>query len=143
MNEPLKILHLEDVPLDAELVNYELKKGKIQFETLVVDNKEDFINALREFSPDIILSDHNLPSLNSIDALKIVKDAGLKIPVILVTAAMSEEFAVDVMKGGAVDYVLKDRLQRLPTAIKSAMEKFRLATEREKFIERIIKNESF
>jgi len=142
MNKPLKILHLEDVPLDAELVSHELKKGKIQFKALVVDNREDFINALKEFSPDIILSDHNLPTLNSIDALKIIKNEGLKIPVILVTAAMSEEFAVDVMKGGAVDYVLKDRLQRLPTAIKSALEKFRLAEEREKFIAEIIDNES-
>jgi DNA-binding NtrC family response regulator len=126
MDKTLKILHLEDVPLDAELVSHELRKGKIQFEQLVVDNKEDFINALKDFSPDIILSDHNLPSLNSIDALKIIKDEGLKIPVILVTAAMSEEFAVDVMKGGAIDYVLKDRLQRLPTAIKSAMENYLL-----------------
>jgi two-component system, NarL family, sensor histidine kinase UhpB len=142
MNKPLKILHLEDVPIDAELVSIELKKGKIQFEALVVDNKKDFINALKEFSPDIILSDHNLPTLNSIDALKLVKEAGLKIPVILVTAAMSEEFAVNVMKGGAVDYILKDRLQRLPTAVTSAMEKFQLENERRKFLEEIIENES-
>ena len=140
--DKVKILHLEDVPLDAELVSHELRKGKIQSEVLVVDNKEDFIKALKDFSPDIILSDHNLPSLNSIDALKIIKNAGLKIPVILVTAAMSEEFAVDVMKGGAVDYILKDRLQRLPTAIKGAIEKLRLEKEREKFVTEIIGNES-
>ena len=114
MDKPLKILHLEDVLLDAELVSHELKKEKINFEALVVDNKEDFITALKEFSPDIILSDHNLPSLNSIDALKIVKDAGLRVPVILVTAAMSEEFAVRVMKAGAVDYILKDRFSVCP-----------------------------
>ena len=142
MDKPLKILHLEDVLLDAELVSHELKKGKIQFEVLVVDNKEDFIKALKEFSPDIILSDHNLPSLNSIDALKIVKDAGLKVPVILVTAAMSEEFAVRVMKAGAVDYILKDRLQRLPAAVISTIEKFHLENERQKFLDEIIENES-
>src|SRR3990170_3694715 len=117
MNKTIRILHLEDLPTDAELVSRELKKGKIRFEGLAVDNKNDFIKALAEFSPDIILSDHNLPTLNSIDALRIVRDKGLKIPIILVTAAMSEEFAVNVMKGGAVDYILKDRLQRLPAAV--------------------------
>jgi len=142
MNKPLRILHLEDLSTDAELVSRELKKGNVQFETLVVDNKNDFIKALKEFSPDIILSDHNLPSLNSIDALKIIKDEGLAIPVILVTAAMSEEFAVKVMKGGAVDYILKDRLQRLPTAVLSAVEKFHLENERQSFLDEIIKNEA-
>ena len=142
MDKKLRILHLEDLPNDAELVSRELEKGKIQFKALVVDNNKDFINALKEFSPDIILSDHNLPTLNSIDALRIVRDAGLKIPVILVTAAMSEEFAVNVMKGGAVDYILKDRLQRLPAAVISTMEKFRLENERQKFFEEIIENEA-
>ena len=54
MDKILKILHLEDVALDAELVSHELRKGKIQFEQLVVDNKEDFVKALEDFSPDII-----------------------------------------------------------------------------------------
>ena len=142
MNKTIRILHLEDLPTDAELVSRELKKGKIRFEGLVVDNKNDFIKALEEFSPDIILSDHNLPTLNSIDALRIVRDKGLKIPIILVTAAMSEEFAVNVMKGGAVDYILKDRLQRLPAAVISTMEKFRLENERQEFLDDVIKNEA-
>ena len=142
MNKTIRILHLEDLPTDAELVSRELKKGKIRFEGLVVDNKNDFIKALEKFSPDIILSDHNLPTLNSIDALRIVRDKGLKIPIILVTAAMSEEFAINVMKGGAVDYILKDRLQRLPAAVISTMEKFRLENERQEFLDDVIKNEA-
>jgi two-component system sensor histidine kinase UhpB len=142
MDKNLKILHLEDLPTDAELVKRELSKGRIKFEILVVDNKNDFIKSLREFSPDIILSDHNLPSLNSLNVFKILKDAGINIPVILVTAAMSEEFAVDVMKGGAVDYILKDRLQRLPAAVRSTLEKSRLENERQKFLAEIIESEA-
>jgi two-component system sensor histidine kinase UhpB len=142
MNKNLKILHLENSPTDAALIKRELLKGKIQFEILVVDNKSDFLKALKEFSPDIILSDHNLPFINSLDVLKLIKDADLKIPVILVTAAMSEEFAVDVMKGGAVDYILKDRLQRLPAAVRSTVEKSQLENERQKFLEGIIESEA-
>jgi two-component system sensor histidine kinase UhpB len=143
MNKKIKILHLEDVPNDAELVGLELEKREIQFEALVVDNRNDFIRALKEFSPDIILSDHNLPTLNSNDAIKIVKNAGLTIPIILVTAAMSEEFAVQVMKEGATDYILKDRLQRLPSAVTAAVEKFNFENERQKFLNEIIKSEAF
>ena len=61
MDKPIKILHLEDVPTDAELVEYELQKGNIKFEKRVVDNKDDFVRMLSDFNPDIILSDHSLP----------------------------------------------------------------------------------
>ena len=132
MNQNLKILHLEDLPAYAELVKRELEKGNLQFEIHVVDNKTDFIEAIKEFSPDIIISDHSLPSFNSFEALKIIKNAGIKIPVILVTATVSEEFAVSVMKAGATDYILKDRLQQLPAAVLNAVEKHRVESEREK-----------
>ena len=124
MNTKLKILHLEDLPSDAELVDRELKKGSIEFEKLVVDNKTDFERALKEFSPDIILSDHSLPAFNSVEALKIVKQSGEDIPFILVTSTVSEDFAVDMMRDGATDYILKDRLQRLPAAILQAIDKY-------------------
>jgi PAS domain S-box-containing protein len=138
MNQKIKILHLEDVPFDAELIARELKKGKIDSEILVVDNKADFINALKKFSPDIILSDHSLPSFNSSEALKIVKEAGMEVPFILITATVSEEFAVDVMKRGAYDYILKDRLQRLPSAVINSIEKHRLEEEQQAAHERLV-----
>src|SRR4051794_3863646 len=116
MAERLKILHLEDLPHDAELVERELKKGELAFEKIVVSTKKEFTDALEGFIPDIILSDHSLPAFNSQQALKIVKEKGLKIPFILITANISEEFAVNIMKDGAWDYILKDRLQRLPNA---------------------------
>ena len=123
MTKPLNILHLEDVSADAELVARELKKAGITGKILVAGNKTDFIKALKEFSPDVILSDHSLPSFDSHEALKIVKDMGMRLPFIMVTAAVSEEYAVNIIKEGATDYILKDRLQRLPNSIWSAIEK--------------------
>ena len=119
----IKILHLEDTPSDAELIVRELKKGKIQFEIVIVANKKAFKNALQNFDPDILITDHTLPSFNSLEAIKIIKQRGMKIPVILVTSTVSDEFAVEVMKAGADDYILKDRLHRLPQAVRSAIEK--------------------
>lgn len=136
MKTKLKILHLEDIPTDAELVERELKKGEIQFEKLVVDNKLDFKKALKEFVPDIIISDHTLPSFDSIEAIKIIKHQKIKIPFILVTATVSDEYAVEVMKAGADDYILKDRLHRLPKAVESAMEKTRAE-------QKLLESESF
>jgi two-component system, NarL family, sensor histidine kinase UhpB len=130
MNEPLKILHLEDVPADAELIERALKKSSLKFEKLLVANRQDFIRALKEFNPDIIISDHSLPSFDSQEALKIVHEMGITVPFILVTATVSEEYAVNVMKEGAWDYILKDRLQRLPNAIISALDKYKLESER-------------
>src|SRR5579862_2232587 len=100
MTRNLKILHIEDVPSDAELVERTLKKSEITFEKLVVDTKPNYIKALREFDPDIILSDHSLPKFNSLEALNILKQSGKDIPFILITATVSEEFAVNVMKEG-------------------------------------------
>ncbi len=82
MASKLKILHLEDKKTDADLVHRELKKANIQCEILLVDNKEDFITAINTLSPQVILSDHTLPSFNSLEALKLIKEAGKKIPFI-------------------------------------------------------------
>ncbi|MEP6952390.1 MAG: PAS domain S-box protein [Ginsengibacter sp.] len=116
-------MHFEDMSSDAEFLERTLKNGNIQFEKLVVSNKSDFEKALKEFSPQIILSDHTLPSFNSIEALKMVKASGINVPFILVTATMSEEFAASIILQGGDDYILKDNLSRLPSAINRAMDK--------------------
>jgi PAS domain S-box-containing protein len=134
MNKKLKILHLEDILSDAELISRVLKRGNIDFENLVVDTKEAYINALCEFNPDIVLSDHSLPSFDSHEALAILQEKGLKTPLILVTATVSEEFAVDVIKRGAADYILKDRPDRLPSAIQSTLEKCSLEKQHTQMI---------
>ncbi len=142
MINKIKILHLEDMPTDAELVGMELNRSKLQFERRVVDNKIDYIRAIDEYKPDIILSDHSLPSFNSIEAFEILKKSDLNVPFILITATISEEFAVEIMKNGAADYVLKDRMQRLPNAIVNALEKFKLEADRQKYMDEVIASEA-
>lgn len=138
MNEKLRILHLEDLPDDADLVERELRKGGINFELRVAKSREEFVQALAVFTADIILSDHSLPSFNSFEALKIVKEMGLKVPFILITSATSEEIAVAVLQAGAWDYVLKDRMQRLPTAVLNAIEKHAFELERQKYLDELV-----
>ena len=143
MSGKLKILLLEDLESDADLVCRVIKKARIEFEILVVDSKDHFIKALNEFSPDLILSDHTLPSFSSREALKILATKSVKIPFILVTGTMSEEFAVSVMKEGAWDYVPKNNLQQLPDAINKAMDKFKYEKLRQKFLYEAILNEAY
>jgi two-component system sensor histidine kinase UhpB len=125
----MKILHLEDHAADAEMVDRVLRKSKLRFEKKVVIDKPDFLKALREFQPDIILSDHSLPAFNSLEALKITREEGILSPFILVTATVSEEYAVSVIKEGASDYILKDRLERLPNAVQNALDRRRTEEE--------------
>jgi PAS domain S-box-containing protein len=123
MYDKLKILHIEDEATDSELVERELNKSNLLFEMIVVDNREDYIKAINEFMPDIILSDHTLPSMDSFEALKILNETDKNIPFILISGTVSDEFAVNIMKAGAYDYILKDRMERLPGSISNAIEK--------------------
>lgn len=136
MNKELHILMLEDSSIDAELIERSLKKNNISFISKRVETREDFIKELRDFVPDLILSDFKLPAFDGLEALKIVKNDFPDIPFILVTGALGEERAVEVLKSGASDYVLKENLSRLPhaamTAIREAQDglELKLAEER-------------
>lgn len=134
MNDKYKILHLEDISTDAELVARVLKESNIDFDHLVIDSENEYLEALYSFAPDIILCDHTLPSFNSFEALRIIKERKLNIPFIVITATMTEDVAMTVVREGADDYILKDRLQRLPHAVINAIEKYRFEKERHQFI---------
>lgn len=121
MESELKILMLEDAEEDAGLIDRTLAKEKIAFTRKRVDTREDFTEALGDFHPDVILSDHALPQFNSLEALAICRLKKITVPFILVTGAVSEEFAVNCLKHGADDYVLKSNLARLPMAIQQAI----------------------
>jgi len=121
MGKELKILMLEDLEDDAVLIDRVLRRDKINFTRIRVDNREDFMEALEKFDPDIVLSDHSLPQFNSIEALEICTSTRPDLPFILVTGAVSEEFAVDCLKRGADDYILKSNLARLPRAMNYAI----------------------
>ena len=136
----IRILHLEDLAEDAELVEWHLRKGDFDFEILLVDNRQSYIDALYSYMPDIIISDHSLPSFNSVEALSLKKAWNPSIPFILVTATVSEEFAVLSMKGGASDYILKDRLERLPSSVINCIEKFRAEQEKMKVQKQLLES---
>jgi PAS domain S-box-containing protein len=118
----VKILILEDVATDAELIERTLRKAELRFESRRADTRETFMRALGEFRPDIILSDYNLPDFDGLDALKIVHELCPDVPLVEVTGALGDEAAVGLVRAGAADYVLKDRLARLPFAVRHALD---------------------
>jgi signal transduction histidine kinase len=121
MEKELKILMLEDLQDDVGLIERTLNKQGIPFVGKRVDTKEEFTTALTNFKPDVILSDHALPQFNSLEALTICQNHNMNTPFILVTGTVSEEFAVNCLKQGADDYVLKSNMVRLPSAIQNAL----------------------
>ena len=121
MKRTLKILCLEDDEEDFDIINHTLETGGLSIATKRVDTKEKYLDALDTYNPDVILSDHSLPQFNSTEALKLCHAKHLQIPFILVTGAVSDEFAVNCIKLGADDYVLKSNLRRLPSAIENAL----------------------
>lgn len=100
-----------------------LKDDGLQFNLRRVDTRKEFEDALESYPVDVILSDHALPQFNSLEAFKLYQEKGLSIPFILVTGTVSEEFAVNVLRKGVDDYILKRNLSRLPLAITNALNK--------------------
>jgi PAS domain S-box-containing protein len=141
MNRVIRILHLEDVQSDADLVRRELKKGDFPHVLLWVSDRASFEKALDEFHPDIVLCDHSLPSYTSVDAIQAIRARGLHIPFVLITATMSEEFVVDMIKQGVDDYIIKDRLWRLPSAVLNVIDRKESEKEKERYLNEIISKE--
>jgi len=122
----LRVLHVEDNELDAELVAQALRRGGFSAAVVVVQAEAEFERELRTHYPDIVLADYNLPQWKGMDALDVLRREGLDIPLILVSGALGDVTAVDCIKRGATDYVLKDGLARLPEAIRRALQERRL-----------------
>lgn len=130
MSAQIRILMLEDTPTDAELIELELRHAGIDYVALRVQTRDDFMRALQDFDPDIVLSDYRLPTFDGRSALDAVLRNHPRSPVIMVTGAIGDELAVEMLKSGARDYVLKDRLARLPMAIRRALEEEQANRER-------------
>jgi PleD family two-component response regulator len=122
----IKILHLEDSKFDAIIVERELLRSNLRYEHKWVSNQKDYCSAVNNFSPDIILSDHSLPSFSATHALRIIREAGHTIPFILITGTISGEFASRMLNEGVTDYLMKGYLQRLPEAIWQALTNWKL-----------------
>ena len=129
MNKELRILVLEDVPADVTLIDHELRQAGIPFQVKRVETREDFSRELEKNPPDLILSDHGLPAFDGFAALAMARSKFPDIPFIFVTGSMGEELAIESLRGGATDYVLKSRMNNLVPAVERAL---RLAGERAK-----------
>ncbi|CAN5893258.1 hypothetical protein BH11BAC7_BH11BAC7_10990 [soil metagenome] len=117
----MKILIVEDNATDIDLLNRELIKAEFSFESQVVETRESFEHALINYAPDIILSDFSLPIFNGIAALKMSQDICPDVPFIIVSGTIGEENAVELIKNGLTDYVLKDKLFSLPAKVVRAL----------------------
>ncbi len=122
MQHALKILFVEDIPADVELAQRILKKGGIAFVSNVVQDEETFLHALSKFLPDIVISDFEMLQLNGMAALNLLLENSPSTPFILLTGSANKELAVEFMKNGATDYIMKEHIARLPLAVKDALE---------------------
>lgn len=136
MNDDLKILILEDNRSDADLLLRELKKSELVFTYEIVQRREAFENALNNFKPDLILSDFNLPLFDGLSAFHSKQRKNPDIPFIIVSGAIGEERAVELIKIGVTDCTQKDKLftlnQKITRALKEVegKEKKRIADEK-------------
>jgi PAS domain S-box-containing protein len=144
MYSSMRILYLEDNPADVELSRAVLEKDGLKYEMTVVDTREDYVAALEVGGYDLILADYHLPSFDGMAALEIAREKYSWLPFIFVSGMMGEEIATESLKRGATDYVLKERLARLPGSIRRALveaeERRRLKkaeAEREKLLEEL------
>jgi len=128
----LRILILDDVRTDAELMAFELSEAGIAFEPTFVSDKASFLGALDDMSPDIVLSDYSLPHFDGYSAMKIARSKYPDLRFIFVSGALGEELAIDLLKKGATDYVLKDRMTRLAPAVTRAMQEVAERIERKR-----------
>ena len=120
MDDALKILVLEDTATDAELMLRALRRGGVQCRERVVASEADFRRGLDEFEPDIILSDFTLPGFDGMSALRMARARRPDTPFLFVSGTIGEERAVEALKEGASDYVMKNNLRRLPVAVQKA-----------------------
>jgi PAS domain S-box-containing protein len=123
--QPIRILMLEDLPADYELAVRQLRRDGLAVETLRVETRPAYLQALTGFQPDLVISDYQLPSFDGLQALQLTLEHAPRLPFILLTGSMNEETAVVCMKAGASDYVIKEHLARLPYAVREVLEKKR------------------
>ncbi|GGM32436.1 ATP-binding protein [Dactylosporangium sucinum] len=125
----MRILLLEDDPDDADVLVFELRRAGFAPECTRADSRASFLAALLDGPPDLVLADYTLPQFTALEALRLLQEGGHDIPVIVVAGAMSEEACVGALREGAVDYLLKDRLGRLGSAVEHAVSQRRLLLE--------------
>jgi DNA-binding NtrC family response regulator len=129
MSEKMRVLVIEDEPADAVLLVRALKQDGFDFDWFRVATEGEFLSQL-QYAPDIILSDFDLPGFDVFRALELLQQRGLDIPFIVVTGRPAGDVAVDFMNRGVSDFLLKDRLERLGPAVRTAIGQNRLRREK-------------
>jgi len=142
MNSKIKILLAEDNINDVHLLQKELKRENIDFEMTIVANETDFRKNIMGWHPDIILSDFSMPVFDGMTALMIKNELSPLTPFIIVTGSLNEDTAVDCIKSGADDYVIKEHINRIGPSIRSSLRKFQLNLEKEKAQKALIQSEN-
>lgn len=137
----LRILMLEDDAIDVELIQRSMRGIGLNTIFRVVSSASEYAYALEEFQPNVILADNSLPQFDARGALRYIQEKNLCIPFIMVTGKMSEEFAVNIIKSGADDYILKSSLVRLPSAIQAALRHHETERAKENAISQLVVSE--
>ena len=141
MKTPLRLLHLEDDPVDAELITTTLMEGNIPCQTQLVDTRQAFVTALKEGRMDLILADYSIPGFDGMTALTLARQHCPDVPFLFVSATIGEELAIDAMHQGATDYVLKQRLGRLVPSVQRALRELDDRAERKRAEEALRQSE--
>jgi two-component system cell cycle sensor histidine kinase/response regulator CckA len=138
---PLRLLHLEDDPLDAELITTTLTQGNIPCQSQLVYTRQAFVAALKEGRMDLILADYSIPGFDGMTALTLARQHCPDVPFLFVSATIGEELAIDAMHQGATDYVLKQRLGRLVPSVQRALRELDDRVERKRAEEALRQSE--
>ncbi len=141
MKPPLRLLHLEDDPVDAELITTTLIEGNIPCQSQLVDTRQAFVAALKEGRMDLILADYSIPGFDGMTALTLARQHCPDVPFLFVSATIGEELAIDTMHQGATDYVLKQRLGRLVPSVQRALRELDDRAERKRAEEALRQSE--
>jgi PAS domain S-box-containing protein len=137
----IRILFIEDLPSDYELAKSLLKREGVEFTDIRVENAEDMKREIKSFRPHIFISDYSMPNFDGIKALRIAQELAPDTPFVLLTGSINEETAVECMKSGANDYVLKERMTRLPYAVKEALEQAKAKVSKRKAERALVRSE--
>jgi signal transduction histidine kinase/ActR/RegA family two-component response regulator len=141
VKSPLRLLHLEDDPVDADLITATLKEGNIPCQSQLVDTRQAFVAALKEGRMDLILADYSIPGFDGMTALTLARLHCPDVPFLFVSATIGEELAIDAMHQGATDYVLKQRLGRLVPSVQRALRELNDRAERKRAEEALRQSE--
>ena len=130
MNSPLRVLHLEDDIRDTELVRATLESEGLPTDLTRVEAEQEFVSALKDGSFDLILADYTLPAFDGLSALKLAQEHAPDMPFLFVSGTLGEDVAIEALKRGATDYVLKTRLARLGPSVTRALREAQEKAER-------------